>query len=96
MVASYDLWHGNRAGIFSKEKMSKENCRKKDTWGSIQCKQANDIYTVSHKKWSQLIFVCNFVKTDFNAVFTVRINDERYVMYEHHPNRLITVATLPC
>jgi len=36
---------------------------------------------VSYKKRGQLIFICNFVKksTDFNAVFTVRINDERHM-----------------
>jgi len=35
--------------------------------------------------------------TDFNAVFTVRINDERYMwQYELHPPHLINVATLPC
>jgi len=34
---------------------------------------------------------------DFNAVFTVRINDERHMWrYELHSPHLITVATLPC
>jgi len=33
----------------------------------------------------------------FNAPFTVRINDERYMWrYELHPPRLINVDTLPC
>ena len=27
-----------------------------------QMNNSVNIYTVSHKKWSQLIFVCNFVK----------------------------------
>jgi len=35
--------------------------------------------------------------TDFNAVLTVRIDDERYMWwYELHPHRLINGATLPC
>jgi len=35
--------------------------------------------------------------TDFNAVFTVRINDERYMWrYAFHPSHLINAATLPC
>jgi len=34
---------------------------------------------------------------DFNAVFSVRINDEWYMwQYELHSPYLITVATLPC
>jgi len=32
-------------GLFSKEKISKEKSEEeKDKWGSIRCKQANDIY----------------------------------------------------
>ena len=34
---------------------------------------------------------------DFNAVFTVRFNNERYMCwYELHPSHIITVATVPC
>jgi len=34
---------------------------------------------------------------DFNAVFSVRINDERYMRwYELHSPHLINVSTLPC
>jgi len=46
-----------------------------------------------------IVFVCNFVKDQriFNAVFTVRFSDERYMWwYELHPTHLINVATLPC
>ena len=32
MVASYDLWPGNGVGLFSKEKISKQNWQKKDKW----------------------------------------------------------------
>jgi len=35
--------------------------------------------------------------TDFNAVFTVRFSDERYMWrHELQPLHLINVATLPC
>ena len=37
-------------GLFSKEKISKEQVKKKDKWGSIQCKQANDICTAEINK----------------------------------------------
>ena len=34
---------------------------------------------------------------DFNTVFTVRVNDERYMWrYKLHPPHLINIATLPC
>jgi len=34
---------------------------------------------------------------DFNAVFTVSFNDERYIWrYQFHPPHLINVATIPC
>jgi len=36
---------------------------------------------VSHKKWSQLIFVCNFAKNQGILMhFTIRFNDERYMV----------------
>ena len=65
---------------------------------TLRCWTEGATYTVSHKKWSQLIFVCNFVKsTDFNAVFTIVINDERYMWwYKLRPPHLINVATIPC
>jgi len=48
-------------------------------------------------KRSQLIFVCNFVKNQHHAFFTVRFNDERYTWwYELNPPHLINAATLPC
>jgi len=53
---------------------------------------------VSHKK-EPTYFACNFVKksTDFNAVFTVRFVEERYMwLYELHLPHLINVATLLC
>jgi len=46
LVAFYDIRPGNGAGIFSKEKISSESKKKseekKDKWGSIRYKQAND------------------------------------------------------
>jgi len=48
-------------------------------------------------KRSKLLSELRQKSTDFNAVFTVRFNDERYTWrYEHHPPYLINVATLPC
>jgi len=56
-------------------------------------------YTVSHKKTEPTYF-CLLLReksTDFNAVSTVRINDERHMWrHELHPPHLISVATLPC
>ena len=56
------------------------------------------IYTVSHKKGANLFLsVTSRKSVDFNAVFTVRFNDERYMCrYKFHPPHLTTVATLPC
>jgi len=51
LVASYDLWSGNGASLFSKAKVIKEKAKKKDKWGSIQCKQTNDIYSAKINKW---------------------------------------------
>jgi len=56
------------------------------------------MYTVSHKKEPN--YFCLWLReksTDFNAVSTIRINDEWYIWrYELHPPHLINVATLPC
>jgi len=49
MVTSYNLQPRNGAGLFSKKKISKEKVKKKDNWGSIRCRHANDIYIYSSK-----------------------------------------------
>ena len=50
LVAFYDIWRGNGAGLFSEEKISMEEIseeseEKKEKWGSIQYKQANNTYS---------------------------------------------------
>ena len=52
MVASYNLRPRNGAGLFSKKKISKEKVKKKDKWGRIQCKPANNIYSAHTLKKS--------------------------------------------
>jgi len=52
LVVFYDIWSGNREGLFSKEKVSKGGDKKnvkKDKWGSTECKQANNIYSAQIK-----------------------------------------------
>jgi len=58
LVAFYDIRPGNGAlGLFSKENINKEGIRKteekKDKWGSIQYKQANNIHTAKIKNLNQ-------------------------------------------
>jgi len=49
----YDFRPGNRAGLFSKEKIStggdKKKVKKKEKWRSIRYKQANNIYSAENK-----------------------------------------------
>jgi len=55
-------------------------------------------YIVSHKKGANLFLSATSSKFNrFNAVFSVRFNDEWHMWwYELYPPHLITVATLPC
>jgi len=52
-VAFYDIWPGNGAGLFSKEKTStggdKEK-EKKDKWRTIRYKQGNNVYIAPKSK----------------------------------------------
>ena len=43
LVVFYDIRPGNGAGLFSKEKISKEKVKKTDKWERIQHKQTNNI-----------------------------------------------------
>jgi len=47
LVASYDLWPGNLAGLFSKEKISKEKVKKKRISGESYDANKQTIYTYS-------------------------------------------------
>ena len=56
------------------------------------------LYTVGHKKRSQLIFVCNFVKNQRILMqFSLRdLEMNGTCDTEHDPPHVINVATLPC
>jgi len=54
LVTFYDIRPGNRAGLFSKERISKEEItkekvKKKNKCGSMRYKQANNIYSTEIK-----------------------------------------------
>jgi len=57
----------------------------------------HSVYTVDHKK-SQLIFVCNFVKSQriINAFSLLELKMNGTFDSMNHPPHLINVATLPC